>query len=151
MSPVQLRSRARTVAGRFGRFGLVGLSGLAVNTAAMALISGLGVPYLLAALMATQVSTGWNFVGAEWWAFEDRRSHGRGRRLVAFFAMNNAAFLIRGPMIWVLTEFAHLQPVVSNVISLLLMTLARFAIADTVIWRVPAEPTTGRPVQVREL
>ena len=88
-----------TVAVRFGRFGLVGLSGLAVNAAAMAAISGLGVPYLLAALLATQVSTTWNFIGAEWWAFGDRRSAGRSRRLIAFFAMNNATFLVRGPII----------------------------------------------------
>ena len=70
MTGLRLRSRTGTVAVRFGRFGLVGLSGLAVNAAAMATISVLGVPYLLAALLATmQVSTTWNFIGAEWWAF----------------------------------------------------------------------------------
>lgn len=151
MTGLRLRSRTGTVAVRFGRFGLVGLSGLAVNAAAMATISALGVPYLLAALLATQVSTTWNFIGAEWWAFGDRRSAGRPRRLLAFFAMNNAAFLVRGPIILLLTEYGHLDPVVSNVISLVLMTVARFIVADTIIWQERTRPSTTRSVPVGEL
>jgi dolichol-phosphate mannosyltransferase len=151
MTDLRLRSRTAAGAARFGRFGLVGLSGLAVNAAAMAAISAVGVPYLLAALLATQVSTTWNFVGAEWWAFGDRRSPGRSRRLLAFFAMNNAAFVVRGPMIWLLTEYAHLDPVVSNVMSLVVMTAARFAIADTIIWHARGAPARQTSVPAGEL
>src|SRR4051812_15838001 len=48
--------------GRFIKFGLVGLSGLAVNTALLALLTEAGgLYYLLAAVIATQGSTAWNF------------------------------------------------------------------------------------------
>ena len=79
----------RRIVVRFGRFGLVGLSGLAVNTVAMAVFTaGLSVNYLLAAVLATQVSTTWNFLGSELWAFNGS-AIGRSRRFLAFAAMNN--------------------------------------------------------------
>jgi putative flippase GtrA len=135
---------------RFGRFVTVGLSGLVVNALAMALFMAIGMPYLGAAFAATQVSTTWNFVGAEWWAFGGKGSDGRGQRLVLFFLMNNAAFLVRGPVIWLLTEVGHLHPVASNVVSLCLMTLLRFAVADTVIWASPRKARQAS-VQAQEL
>ena len=47
---------------RFVRFGLVGLTGLVVNTVALAAFtSGAGIYYVISAILATQVSTLWNF------------------------------------------------------------------------------------------
>ena len=151
MTGLRLRSRTGTVAVRFGRFGLVGLSGLAVNTAAMATIERarralpLGCAARDAGLHDVELHRG-GVVGVR-----DRRSAGRPRRLLAFFAMNNAAFLVRGPIILLLTEYGHLDPVVSNVISLVLMTVARFIVADTIIWQERTRPSTTRSVPVGEL
>jgi putative flippase GtrA len=50
-----------------------------------------------------------------------------------------------------LTEYGHLDPVVSNVISLVLMTVARFIVADTIIWQERTRPSTTRSVPVGEL
>ena len=131
-----LRLRVGTAVERFGRFGLVGLTGLIVNTAALALfVEGMGLHYLGGAILATQVSTIWNFVLTDRWVF--RGPHKRAAlatRFLAFAAMNNLALLLRGPMLVVLTEWLGIEYLASNVISLCALTLLRFAVADRLIW-----------------
>ena len=121
---------------RFIRFGLVGASGLLVNILAFfAAVHWAGLHYLVAALIATQVSTTWNFLLTEKWAFRDHRAdRGVGLRLALFFAMNNAALALRGPMLIVLVAGLGLNELLSNVLSLVALTLIRFGISDSWIW-----------------
>ena len=125
---------------RAARFGAVGAVGLVVNLGAeAALIEGLGVNYLVAAVVATQVSSTVNFALAESWVFgAGARPSGRAGRYVAFLAMNNVALLLRGPIMWMLTSGLGVHYAVSNLTSLVVLTLIRFGIADAVIWRVPS-------------
>ena len=124
----------RRVVLRFGRFGLVGLSGLLVNTVAMAVFTSvLHIHYLVAAVVATQVSTTWNFLGSEFWAFTGE-AHGRPKRFLAFAAMNNLAFLARFPILWALKEGLGAPALIANLVSLLALTVVRFAVADSMIW-----------------
>ena len=58
-------------------------------------------------------------------------------RYVAFMAMSNAALILRVPFMWVLTSVLGVFYTLSNLASLGLMTVGRFGIADTVIWRTP--------------
>lgn len=129
---------------RLSRFGAVGVSGFAVNEAALAvLVSTFGLNYLLGAVLATQASSLWNFALVERWAFrgaESRRSV--WQRLGMFFAVNNVALLLRGPILILLTSVVGLNYLLSNLISLGVLTVARFAIADTWIW---ADATSGSP------
>jgi dolichol-phosphate mannosyltransferase len=121
---------------RFARFGAVGLSGLVVNTLLLAFLTDtVGLFYLLSAVIATQGSTLWNFLLSEHWVFGDREHRRRwGVRLGMFFAMNNAALAVRGPLLVLLTSGLGIHYVASNVISLTLLTLLRFALADSWIW-----------------
>jgi dolichol-phosphate mannosyltransferase len=124
------------VLARFGRFGVVGVSGLVVNTLLLAVLAGpLGIGYIAAAILATQGSTLWNFNLTELWVFADRQ-HRRSwsQRIGMFFLMNNAALPLRVPIIFVLTSALGMHYLVSNLVSLLALTLLRFAVADTVIW-----------------
>jgi dolichol-phosphate mannosyltransferase len=131
-----MRLRAGDVVPRFGRFGLVGVTGLAVNTLALAAFTdGAGMHYLWGALAATQVSTLWNFILTDRWVFPGPHRRGRlGVRFVAYAAMNNAALLLRGPLLVVLTDWAGINLLVSNVLSLCALTVVRYAFADRVIW-----------------
>jgi putative flippase GtrA len=121
---------------RFARFGIVGASGFVVNEVALALIvSTFSVNYLVGAIAATQVSTLWNFSLVELWAFrglDAKRS--AWHRLLFFFMVNNAALLLRGPILVVLTSGLGLNYLVSNLVSLGVLTLVRFAVADNWIW-----------------
>jgi dolichol-phosphate mannosyltransferase len=121
----------------FVRFGLVGVSGIAVNAIALtAFTELLGIFYLISAVAATQVSTFWNFVLTESVVFD--RSFGavgRLRRAGLFYAMNNAALGLRGPMLFVLVSTLGLHYVISNLISLVSLMVLRFLTADRLIWR----------------
>jgi putative flippase GtrA len=122
---------------RFTGFALVGLSGILVNSLIMFLVTDLiGFHYLYSAVVATVVSTLWNFILID--SFVYRSSGGekkRIQRLGLFTAMNLLALSMRAPMIYSLTSSLGLHYVLSNLISLLVMTCLRFLLADNIIWR----------------
>ncbi len=104
-----------------------------------------GLFYVVSAVIATQASTLWNFCFTELWVFSDREhKRGRGTRMALFFLMNNAALALRGPLLVLLTSGLGIHYVVSNVISLVGLTLVRFALADTWIWA-KARPSDSPP------
>jgi glycosyltransferase involved in cell wall biosynthesis len=134
---------------RFARFGLVGLSGLVVNSVLLAFLTDVvGLFYVVSAVIATQGSTLWNFCFTEAWVFAGR-DHRRSRatRMGLFFLMNNIALALRGPLLVLLTSGLGIHYVVSNILSLLALTLVRFALADTWIWAKagPHEAVTAGP------
>ncbi|MDQ3871738.1 MAG: GtrA family protein, partial [Chloroflexota bacterium] len=119
------------------RFGLVGLSGILVNQAVLAVTTEwLGLHYLLSAILATQISTTWNFVGTERWAFAGRPlARSLAFRYAAFLAVSNAALLLRVPLLWALTDLAQVHYLASNLITLLVLFVLRYAFSDAWIWR----------------
>jgi dolichol-phosphate mannosyltransferase len=128
--------RFHDLSARFGRFGLVGLSGLVVNTLMLALLSdALGLWYVAAAILATQVSTLWNFGLTDRWVFRDSEpGMGFVARLTTFTAMNNVALVLRVPLLALMVDGLGANVLVANVISLLALSLMRFGVADSVIW-----------------
>ncbi len=119
------------------RFLLVGLSGIAVNELVyVGLVQGLAIWFVVAAIVSTQVSTTWNFLGNEMWAFSGRRFAGPAwARYVAYAGMNNALLLLRVPMLWALSDVGHVSPALSNLVALGVLFAVRFAIADGLVWR----------------
>lgn len=120
------------------RFIGVGVTGLLINTALLALFTeGLAIFYLLSAILATQGSTLWNFAWTEKWVYSDRRQDQRYfvNRLVSYFAINNGALLLRGPLLALLVSFLGVNYLFANILSLLAMTALRFVISDKLIWR----------------
>jgi len=127
---------------RFAGFTLVGATGLAVNMLAFWMLAvQANVNYLLAALISTQLSTLWNFSLSERFVFRDiRMRRGLASRMSLFFLMNNAALLLRGPMLILCVEVLGLGSVLANLISLLALTVIRFSIADSWIWAAERTP-----------
>jgi putative flippase GtrA len=121
---------------RLARFGVVGVTGLLVNSAALFAFTELGgIHYLVSAILATQVSTLWNFAGTDFWVFRGRRM-GRSRlsRLGLYAVMNNAALALRSPLLILLTSTLGIHYLVSNIASLALLTVIRYCVADVWIW-----------------
>jgi len=87
------------------------------------------------AVLATQGSTLWNFLLSEHWVFRGRE-HAMGplARVASFFAMNNVALLLRVPLLFALVSGLGLNHLFANVVSLLVLTVVRFGVADTYIW-----------------
>jgi len=140
------RLRIGDMVGRFARFGVVGLTGLLVNTLALvALTEGVGFYYLLSAVVASQLSTLWNFFLTDLWVFRGRpKGRTRVARLALFAVMNNLALLLRSPILVLLTAGLGIHYLVSNLLSLALLTVLRYSVADVWIW---ARDPLGRDAQ----
>ena len=123
---------------RLTKFGLVGATGILVNQLALwAGADGLAIYYVWAAVIATQVSSTWNFALTERFVFRSERA-GRGRRLFWFTVMNNVWMVARLPLLWLLTERIGMHYLWSNLIAIVSATLLRFFVADRWIWASPA-------------
>ena len=127
------------------QFATIGALGLIVNQVLLWLL--LDVCHfghlLLGAAIATQGSTAFNFIGTESWVFGARRSGGAIgviRRFVVYDAVNSSALLIRLPLLQVLTAGFRMNYLIANLITLILLTVVRFLIADSVIWSKPTLP-----------
>jgi dolichol-phosphate mannosyltransferase len=139
---VALRGRvaAVTSAGtaRMIRFAAVGATGIAVNQAALwLLVSGAGIWYLVAAAVATQCSTTWNFALTERFVFPGA-GPGVLARYLSFSAVNNLGLLLRLPLLAMLTTGLSLNYLVSNLVTLALLFASRFVVSDRLIWRYSA-------------
>lgn len=130
------RLRMKSLTARFGRFGFVGATGLLVNTVLLALFAhAVGLWYVVGAALATQGSTLWNFVLSDRWVFRGGRKRlSLPARVLAFFAMNNIALLLRIPALYVLVTGLGLDPLIGNIVTLLAFSLLRFGVADLYIW-----------------
>lgn len=115
--------------GRVAVFGAVGLTGIAVNSAAFWAAQSVGMHYLLAAVVATQASTLWNFLGTNAMVFSGSKRRGLATRLISFAAANEVLLLARLPL---LALFVHLgmPALIANVSTLLLTFVVRFAISE---------------------
>lgn len=121
---------------RLAGFALVGATGILVNSLVLYLVtSRLNIYYLFSVAIATIASTLWNFSLTELWVYRaGSRSQGRLRRLALFSIMNVAALALRSPLIYIMTSLLSIHYVVSNLVSLVLLTVLRFMTADSMIW-----------------
>jgi putative flippase GtrA len=130
-------------------FGLIGLSGLVINTAVLWLLhlEVLHVHYLAAAAVATEASTAWLFVLTETLLYRKDKPGTVGSRGIRFFLLNNAALAIRLPLLAWLVAGLGVGVLVANAITLALLFIVRFVVADSAIYgkgvsddEIPREP-----------
>lgn len=145
--PMTSQARLRQAVRAIG-FGLVGLSGVAVNTLALWLFHhGLGRDELLAATLATQASTIWNFAWTDLLVYRGDKRGTRRSRAARFWGMNNLLLLARLPIIVGLMA-AGIGVLWANGLTLVLLFLVRFMVSDRVIYaEEQAEVSTRDPVR----
>lgn len=138
-SAKRVRARLVPFIRRAWKFGVVGASGIVVNTALLAVLSGvLGVHYLAGVVLATQGSTLWNFAFTDAWVFAERRDPvASRRRLRNFWLVNNSALVFRAPVVGLFTDGIGLHYLLSNLITLLAMFAIRYLASEAWIWRTP--------------
>ncbi|MGB0388025.1 MAG: glycosyltransferase [Ardenticatenaceae bacterium] len=121
---------------RFIKFGAVGASGIAVNLGMHALSTDMfGLDYMTGAVVATQGSSLWNYLLTESLVFGDRKQENSFMtRMGQFFLINNAALLLRAPMIYGLTESLGVHPLMSNFISIVASMFIRYGVSERWIW-----------------
>jgi dolichol-phosphate mannosyltransferase len=132
-------------------FGLVGLSGIFVNQAIFWFfhdVASLGIS--LAAIVATQGSTIWNFVLTDRIVYRRRNSSSRWyQRFAKSWATNMASLLLRVPLLLWLTHAIGMNPYWANFTTLLVLFALRFWISDRFIWgsRKRVADLTGEPAE----
>ncbi len=130
---------------RFIGFALVGITGILVNSLFLFLATDtLKIYYLVSAGIATIASTLWNFTFTEALVYRKKgHAQGRPKRLGMFFVVNVLALALRTPLIYLMTTVFGIFYVVSNLVSLAVLTVLRFMLADNLIWGKPT--ATAQP------
>ena len=106
----------------------VGASGVVVNTAVLWLFAGpLGLHYLWAACVSTQVSSTWNFLLVDRWVFRGAKRGSAGSRWFGFMFFSNSALVARIPVLGLLVSVLGVNYLVANVATLILTFAVRFA------------------------
>ncbi|MCW2598840.1 MAG: hypothetical protein JWM02_669 [Frankiales bacterium] len=143
-----VRLRASTKRARAIAFAAVGASGLAVNLGlVLLLLEGVGLHYLWAAALATQGSSTWNSLLTEHLVFADRAAPGgRRQRLMRSWLLNNAALLLRLPVLALLVDGAGMPVLPATFLTLLAAFAGRFSVTDRFIYATggPMTATTER-------
>lgn len=117
-------------------FGLVGLSGVVVNMGVLWLLTrpSAHVHYLVGAALATEASTTWLFVLTEALVFRGPKPRTLVSRGVRFYLLNHVALLLRLPILALLVEDLGLKVLAANFVTLVLLFLVRFLVADSAIY-----------------
>jgi dolichol-phosphate mannosyltransferase len=140
----ELRAGARMR--RLARFGAVGAVGVVVNSTLLLLLAvGLHVFYLVASVLATQVAIVSNYVLSDLFVFQGVEPVRSPRaRFVSYVVFNNCSLLLVGPLLVLLVSVVGMGLAVANVLSLSVLVLVRFAVADAYVWG--SAPRRRRPL-----
>ena len=123
--------------GRMSRFALIGGFGAVLNMAIMSVLVSYGTSYIVAAIIAATVTILTNFVAQERLVFGDLRRE--GKRLWLRFALsvgfNGADSALRLPLLAVLVEFAGMNPLIAQAMTLAIAFVMRFLYHSRIVYR----------------
>ncbi|MFT4136059.1 glycosyltransferase [Microbacterium sp.] len=141
--------------GRMSAFALVGGLGAIANLLIMWGLIRFGVEYLVAAVIASEVTIIGNFLLLEYLVFADMRSESglMRHRFLKSFAFNNVEAIVRLPVMSVLVESAHVPSVMAAALTLVAAFVVRFVFHALVVYaprRSAPTPPAREPVAVPE-
>lgn len=132
-------------------FTLVGASGVLPNLAMVALLSALGLHYVLAAALAVQVAIIWNFIGAELIVFRDRRAGKLWHRAVRYQLISETD-LLRLPFVALLVSGLGFHVVPATALTLLVAVALRYSLAARLVYgTAPVRSTTAQTAAPSEV
>jgi putative flippase GtrA len=107
-----------------------------VNTGVLALLTrDVHVWYLMASILATLIAMLSNFALTEWLVFRGAQTDKSLLfRFAGYLLLTCTSLLITGPLLLLLVSTLGIDVVLANVLSLLVLVLGRFTIADSYIW-----------------
>lgn len=115
--------------GRALGFAAVGMTGLLVNVAVMWLLADpamLGINYLVAAVLTTQVSSTWNYLLVDGLVYPGPKRHTKLSRYLAFLGLSNLVLVLRIPLLALLVSTLGVHYLAATVLTLLLGYAVRF-------------------------
>lgn len=125
--------------GRLSRFAIVGALGTVVNLLVMALLlhGGFIIDYVVAAVVAAEISILHNFLLQERFVFRDMRdaAYSWRDRLAQHLLFNNAEALVRLPLLILLVETMRVWALLAQAATLAFAFVARFLFVSRVVYR----------------
>ncbi|MDR7110828.1 dolichol-phosphate mannosyltransferase [Microbacterium trichothecenolyticum] len=124
---------------RFGKmslFAVIGGLGAIANVAIVWALTHWGVDYIVAAIVAAEVTIVGNFLLQERFVFQDMRESASGVRLrfAKSFTFNNAEAVIRIPIVAMMVSTGHISAVVATAITLVVAFFVRFLFHSLVVY-----------------
>ena len=124
---------------RFGKmslFAVIGGLGAVVNVAIVWALTHWGIDYIVAAIVAAEVTIVGNFLLQERFVFQDMRESASGVRLrfAKSFTFNNAEAVIRIPIVAMMVSTGHISAVVATAITLVVAFFVRFLFHSLVVY-----------------
>ncbi len=114
---------------RFIRFNIVGFTGIFVNEGLLLLLTANGMYYLYASAIAVEASILGNFILHDVWTFKDRRSGHILERLIRFNGLMMIGLALNLVILFALTEFLAINYLVSNLVGILIASVARYSMS----------------------
>ncbi|MEU1893280.1 glycosyltransferase family 2 protein [Streptomyces pristinaespiralis] len=140
--------RAASAMARMVAFGLIGLTGFVPNLLALHLLTGAGMHYLPAEIVANQFGVAWNFLLIEVLLFRDRRRHRHwADRAGRFALLANADLLLRIPLIALFVSWLDMAVLPATALALLTTFVVRFAATEALVYlpRAKSAPPAALP------
>jgi dolichol-phosphate mannosyltransferase len=124
---------------RFGKmslFAVIGGLGALANIAIVWALTHMGVGYIVAAVIAAEITIIGNFLLQERFVFHDMRDSASGvwQRFAKSFAFNNAEAVIRIPIVALMVSSGHISAVVATAITLVIAFFVRFVFHSLVVY-----------------
>ncbi|MFG2170317.1 glycosyltransferase [Streptomyces niveus] len=127
--------RTASAPARMMAFGLIGLTGFVPNLLALYGLTGAGMHYLPAEIVANQFGVAWNFLLIELLLFRNRRQHRYWADRVGRFAvLANADLLLRIPLIALFVGELGMEVLPATALAMLATFVLRFAGTETLVY-----------------
>jgi dolichol-phosphate mannosyltransferase len=137
--------RTASPAARMVGFGLIGASGFVPNLLALWILTGFGMHYLPAEIVANQFGVAWNFLLIEHLLFRDRRRHRRWwDRAGRFALLANADLVLRIPLIALFVAEFGMGALSATALALVTTFVLRFAATEALVY-LPRRNAGGEP------
>ena len=139
---------------RFGKmslFAVIGGLGAIANVAIVWALTSVGLNYIVAAIIASEVTIICNFLLQERFVFQDMKGEASGvwSRFAKSFTFNNAELLIRIPIVALMVSGGHISSVIATAITLFVAFIVRFVFHSLVVYA-PRRPGTA-PSRARQI
>jgi dolichol-phosphate mannosyltransferase len=124
---------------RFLKFSAVGGSGVLVNMGVLILLTSASLGYLSSGIFAVETAIVTNFLLNEFWTFSDfsKKRPGWVRRMIRFLKFNlfcAGGAVINLGVLWMLTEYAGVYYLLSNLFGIGAATLWNYGINANITW-----------------
>ena len=127
--------RTSTPVARVIAFGLIGAGGFVPNLVGLRALTGLGLHYVPAEILANQLGVAWNFLLVEHLLFRERRAHRRWwDRAGRFALLANADLVLRIPLIAVLVDRFGMAVLPATALALVTTFVVRFAGTEALVY-----------------